>query len=485
MITDMTKGRPFGILLTFALPLLLSMFFQQMYNMADSLIAGQFLGVHALAATGAAYPITVLFLAVATGASVGCSVVISQLFGARDYNRMKGAVNTAVVSLVVSALVLTVIGEVFSPWLLQAIDTPKDIFDMTVVYLRIYIAGLLFVFLYNTANAIFNGLGDSQTPLYFLAFSTTFNVILDIWFATGLHLGIVGLSIATLIAQGLASVLAIATLIRRVRRVPATGTVKLFDRQLFGRMSLIAVPSIFQQSFVSVGVFFVQGLVNHLGADTVAGFSVGLKISTFALMVMNAMPTALSSFAAQNIGAEDIKRVRQGWRDALILSEITICSIIVLFFLKGDTLLGLFISGSRDGTVVNIGLEYLLIVAPFYPLVGLKNCCDSVLRGGGAMRAFMVTTFADLLLRVILAYVLMPLMGFAGICYAYPLGWIIGTSLSVILYISGCWKPKHLDFHSEPEKKPEETTVREKKTAKVRHPRHHFRLPVHVHHHAS
>ena len=180
MMTDMTKGSPFKILLKFVIPLLLSMVFQQMYNLADSVIAGRYLGVEALAATGAAYPITVLFIAVATGASVGCSVVISQLFGAHDQVRMRGAVNTAVITLVTLALVLTAGGELLCPSLMRLISTPKNIFEPTMIYLRIYIAGLLFLFLYNTATAIFNGLGDSRTPLYFLAFSTTFNVILDV-----------------------------------------------------------------------------------------------------------------------------------------------------------------------------------------------------------------------------------------------------------------------------------------------------------------
>lgn len=444
MMTDMTKGSPLKILMKFVLPMLLSMVFQQMYNLADSVVAGRYLGVDALAATGAAYPITVLFLAVATGASIGCSVVISQLFGAHDHVRMRAAVNTAVITLIVLALVLTVLGQIACPALMTLIHTPDDIFDLTMVYLRIYIAGLLFVFLYNTATAIFNGLGDSRTPLYFLAFSTTFNVILNVVFVTTLDMGIAGLGWATLVAQGLSSVLAIITLVRRLSHIKTGRKPARFDTHLLRRMSVIAIPSICQQSFVSVGVFFVQSLVNALGPFTVAGFSSALKVSTFALMVMNSLPNALSSYAAQNIGAQDIPRVRQGMRACLLMSELIICSIILLFFLTGDQILSLFMGSDANGSVINIGVQYLLIVAPFYPLVGIKNCCDSVLRGGGAMGSFMVTTLADLVLRVVLAYVLMPICGFAGICYAYPLGWMIGTSISIILYISNIWIPKYI-----------------------------------------
>lgn len=444
MMTDMTKGSPFKILLKFVVPLLLSMVFQQMYNLADSVIAGRYLGVDALAATGAAYPITVLFIAVATGASVGCSVVISQLFGAHDNVKMRAAVNTAVITLTTLAVVLTVVGQIACPLLMQIINTPDNIFEPTMVYLRIYIGGLLFLFLYNTATAIFNGLGDSRTPLYCLAFSTTFNVILDVLFVTTFDMGIAGVGWATLIAQGVSSILAIGTLIRRLSRVHTQRKPARFDTHLLRRMSLIAIPSICQQSFVSVGIFFVQGLVNALGSNTVAGFSAALKVSTFALMVMNSLPNALSSYAAQNIGAEDIPRVRKGMRASLLMSELVVCSIILLFFVSGRDILSLFMGSDANETVLNIGMQYLLTVAPFYPLVGIKNCCDSVLRGGGAMGPFMTTTLADLALRVVLAFWLAPSHGFAGICYAYPLGWIIGTSISIVFYVTDIWVPKHV-----------------------------------------
>ncbi|MDO4616147.1 MAG: MATE family efflux transporter [Lachnospiraceae bacterium] len=445
MTNDMTKGAPFKILLRFVIPLLLSMVFQQLYNLADSVIAGRFLGVDALAATGAAYPITVLFIAVASGASTGCSVVIAQLFGGHDYKKMRRAINTTVVTLVTLALTLTLLGELFCPALMRLIKTPNRIFEPTCIYLRIYIAGLLFLFLYNTATAVFNGLGNSRTPLYFLIFSTTFNVILDILFVKVLDMGIAGVGWATLIAQGIASFLAIFTLIRQMSHIQVEGKVALFDPDLLKRMAVVAIPSICQQSFVSIGVFCVQSLVNPLGSDTVAGFSAALKVSTFAIMVMNSLPNALSSFAAQNIGARDIDRVRRGVRDCILMSEAVIAAIIVLFFTQGVNLLGLFLGDNVTPVVKSVGKEYLLIVAPFYPLVGLKNCCDSVLRGGGAMGAFMATTLADLVLRVALAFILVPMIGFAGVCYAYPIGWVLGTSLSVILYLSKIWVPKSLN----------------------------------------
>ncbi len=194
MITDMTKGSPFRMFIRFVIPLMFSMVFQQMYNIEDSVVAGRFLGVSALATTGAAYPITVLFVAIATGSSIGCSVVIARLFGSGHHTRMRLAVHTAVITLTMLALFLTAVGEWLCRPLMEMIHTPENIFDPTMVYLRIYIAGLLFLFLYNTATAVFNGLEDSRTPLYFLIFSTTLNVVLDVFFVTSLGMGIDGVA---------------------------------------------------------------------------------------------------------------------------------------------------------------------------------------------------------------------------------------------------------------------------------------------------
>lgn len=444
MITDMTKGSPFRILIKFVIPLMFSMVFQQMYNIADSVVAGRFLGVSALAATGAAYPITVLFVAIATGSSIGCSVVIARLFGSGHHTRMRSAVHTAVITLTVLALFLTAVGEWLCRPLMQMIHTPDNIFDPTMVYLRIYIAGLLFLFLYNTATAVFNGLGDSRTPLYFLIFSTTLNVVLDVLFVTSFGMGIEGVAWATLIAQGVSSLLAVGTLIFRLKRIELKHKPVLFERHLLLQMSVIAIPSIFQQSFVSVGVFFVQNLVNGLGSDYVAAFSAAFKISTFGLMVMNSFPGALSSYAAQNIGAGKIDRVRQGTRICILLSMGVIAVLLGGYFFAGDQILGLFLGKNATHTILRIGVHYLLTVAPFYPLVGIKNCCDSILRGGSAMGPFMVTTFADLLLRVSLAYLLLPIWGFDGICYAFPIGWVLGSLLSIVFYQQNVWVPKHL-----------------------------------------
>lgn len=441
-MNDMTKGSPLRILVTFSLPMLVSMIFQQMYSVVDTIVAGRFISANALAAVGASYPITTLFIAFATGASIGCSVVVSQLFGRRDYAGVKTATCTATLSILALSLVLTVIGLLAADPLLRLIETPAKIFTATSMYLKVYLLGLVFLFLYNTATALFQGLGDSQTPLYFLIFSSVLNIALDLFLVIRCGWGVLGVAWATVIAQGVASLLAIATLVRRVLKLESDGPVRRFDPGMLPVMVRIAVPSVCQQSFVSVGVFLVQGLINSFGEITIAAFAAALKVNTFACMTMNTLPTALTSFASQNIGAGKLDRVYRGLKISIIFAlVIEVLANLVLLVWGGD-IIGLFSTDYDRQAIVAQGMQFLRVCAPFYCLIAVKNCCDSVLRGGGAMGQFMATTFADLFLRVIIAYVLVRAvgMGYAGVCWSYPIGWVLGTALSVVFFKTGRWK---------------------------------------------
>ena len=440
-ITDMTIGNPFKILWTFSLPMLLSSLFQQLYNIVDSIVAGKFIGVNALAAVGASYPITALFIAVAVGSSMGCSVVVAQIFGSKKYTTMKSAISTAIISLTSLSIILTILGSIFCKPLMRLLHTPENIFSDSALYLQIYISGIIFLFLYNTATAIFNGLGDSKTPLYLLIFSSIFNIILDLVFVITFKMGVSGVAWATFIAQGLSSILAIVCLIMRLRKIEVTEKYPYFSSYILKRISRIAIPSIMQQSFISVGQICVQGLVNSYGAIVVAGYSAAFRVHTIALTSMSTMSSALSSFTAQNIGAKKISRVREGYKAALAIT-LSICGgILILFLILAPKLIGLFVDSSESIDVINVGTEFLRTLAPFYLVVGLKMVCDGVLRGAGAMKDFMFATFSDLILRVALSFILASIIGYSGIWWAFPLGWIIGTALSVYFYYKGTWKP--------------------------------------------
>ncbi|MCI8412838.1 MAG: MATE family efflux transporter [Clostridia bacterium] len=441
MIKDMTVGKPAKVLLAFSLPMLLSMAFQQLYNIADSVIAGKFAGSDALAAIGASYPVTMLFLAVALGAGVGSSVIVSQFFGVKKLGKMKTAIGTSVLSIMALAVVLTGVGLIICRPVIRLLQTPADIFSDANTYLYIYIAGLPFLFLYNAATSIFTGLGDSRTPLFFLIFSSVFNVALDIVFVTAVHWGVAGVAWATFIAQGLSGVLAMVTLLFRIRKIKCDEPHKIFEWAVLKKISLIALPSILQQSFISIGQLCVQGLINSFGKDTIAGYSAAIKINVFCVAIFNTMSNALSSYTAQNSGAGDYERVKKGYPAALAIIMGAAAVFILVLLLAGNFLIGLFVDGKENNaTVIAVGRKFLYFVAAGYPIVAYKVVTDGLLRGSGFMSAFMISTFTDLIVRVGFSFLFAHWWGFTSVCISFPVGWLIGALVSMIFYLSGKWK---------------------------------------------
>ncbi|MGM9613456.1 MAG: MATE family efflux transporter [Butyricicoccus sp.] len=440
MITDMTEGRPGRILWRFALPILLSVAFQQLYQIADSVIAGRLVGGAALAAIGASYPITMLFMAFATGMNLGCSVVVSQLFGAKDYARMKTSVSTSILTSLTLSVLLTVLGLLFCRGMLTALDTDSHILADAGIYLRIYVAGLVFLFLYNICTGIFTALGDSRTPLYFLIASSVANIILDIVFVTVGGMGVDGVAWATFLAQGVSSILAIITLLRRLKTLPSS-KFPLFQLHMFGRITGVAVPSILQQSFISVGNLVVQRLINGYGWAIIGGFSAAMKLNTFTIVALTALGSAVSSFSAQNIGAGKNERVMQGLRASFGMALAVVVPFTLLYTVFAKPMMGLFVDASET-EIIAAGVQFLRVVSPFYVVIALKLCADGVLRGAGAMGAFMVATFSDLILRVALSYVFAGWWDVLGIWLSWPVGWAIGTAASVTFVLSGVWKKK-------------------------------------------
>ena len=442
MIKDLTEGNPQKVLWRFTIPMFISVIFQQLYNIADSVIAGKFAGEDALAAVGASYPITMIFMAIAVGSNVGCAVVISQLFGAKEYGKMKTAVYTTLLSSFVLAVVLTVGGLLGTQSLMRMIRTPDNIFSDGALYLRIYVGGLIFIFLYNVATGIFTALGDSKTPLYFLIGSSLGNIALDTWFVAGFHWGVAGVAWATFLAQGIACILALLTLIRRLRQVGTKEAFALFSWSMLKKISLIAVPSILQQSFVSVGNIFIQSLVNSFGSSVIAGYSAAIKLNTFSVTCFTTLGNGVSSFSAQNLGAGKVDRARKGLQAGVKMGLLTAVPFFIAFFIFGQNMIQLFMSGDASAVAMNTGISFLKIVAPFYFVISVKLVIDGMLRGAGAMVSFMAATFADLILRVILSYILASYFEVTGIWMSWPIGWSIATLMSVLFYLRGKWAEK-------------------------------------------
>ncbi|MCD7725740.1 MAG: MATE family efflux transporter [Clostridiales bacterium] len=433
MVQDLTVGDSRKTLIRYTMPMFISVVFQQLYNIADSMIAGKFAGEDALAAVGASYPITMIFMAVAMGSNIGCSVVLSQLFGAKAYEKLKTAITTSLIAGLLLSVLLTVIGLFTTPAMMRMIRTPENIFADGALYLRIYIGGFVFLFLYNVATGMFNSLGDSKTPLYFLIGSSVGNIILDIIFVAVFHWGVAGVAWATFLAQGVACILALITFRRRVGEIKTEGRVSLFSPELLKKISLIAVPSILQQSFVSVGNIFIQSLVNSYGSGVIAGYSAAVKLNTFIITAFATFGNGVSGFTAQNLGAGKPERIKDGF---IAGAKMAVCAAVPFFaayFFFGRSMMLLFVEDS-GGTAMAVGTMFLRIVAPFYFVVSIKLVADGVLRGAGAMGYFMVATFTDLILRVALAFIFSAWWGTTGIWMSWPVGWSVATVMSIVFY---------------------------------------------------
>ena len=439
MNRDLTEGSIRTLIWRFTLPLLGSMLFQQLYNIADSLVAGKFIGPDALAAVGNSYEITLIFIAFAFGSNMGSSVVVSQYFGAGRKKEMKSAITTTFIAAAVLSILLTAIGLLLTDPLLEAINTPPDLMAMSAEYLDIYIYGLIFLFLYNISTGIFTAMGDSRTPFIFLAFSSTANIGMDILFVTAFGMGVDGVAWATFICQGISCILAFAALIKRLGSVGENEEkAPLFSFRILRQITLIAVPSILQQSFVSVGNILIQSVVNSFGASVMAGYAAAIKLNNMVITSISTIGNGISSFGAQNFGAGRIDRVKEGRKEGLLMGGIFSIASSILFITLGRFILLLFMN-SEATAAHQEGMRFLLIVSPFYLIVMVKLITDAILRGAGDMLPFMIATFSDLILRVVLAFILSAMLGSVGIWLSWPIGWAVGTLISVSFYRSGHW----------------------------------------------
>ena len=315
---DLLNGSPGKNLLLFALPMILGNLFQQFYNMADSMIVGNFVGEESLAAVGASYALTNVFIMIAIGGGNGASVITSQYLGAKNYNRMKTSISTALISFLVLSLLLGGFGFAYNGEILRRLQTPENVLDQARLYLGIYFLGMPFLFMYNVLAAIFNAMGDSRTPLYLLIFSSVLNVGLDILSVTVFGMGVDGVAIATVVAQGVSACISFFLLMRKLRGYRSERAegerFAFFDPRMLWSGTRVAVPSILQQSIVSIGMLLVQSVVNSFGSPALAGYSAGSRIESLCIVPMIATGNAVSTFTAQNIGAGKVERVKQGYR---------------------------------------------------------------------------------------------------------------------------------------------------------------------------
>ncbi len=439
MNKDFTVGKPSSLLWRFCLPLFASIIFQQLYTIADSLVVGKFVGETAFAAVGNSYTITLLLLAFAFGCNIGCSVVVSHLFGAKDFPQMKTAVYTTFISSGILCAVLMIASGLGCNLLLQAIQTPAALMNDSKIYLNIYIYGLPFLFYYNISTGVFSALGDSRTPFLFLACSSVANIIVDVVFVKVCNMGVAGVAWATFLCQGVSCVLALIVVLRRLQAFHTTEPVQKFSWPLFRRISAIAIPSTLQQSFISVGNIVIQGVINSFGSSVIAGYSASVKLNNLVITSLTTVGNGISNYTGQNLGAKKPERVRAGFFAGLKMVWIICVPIILLYFFGSRVLVNAFIDQPTAGAITS-GVQFLRILSPFYFVIAAKLVADGILRGAGKMRSFMICTFSDLFLRVLLAFLLSKAMHDSlGIWLSWPIGWTVGMIISVLFNVKAPW----------------------------------------------
>jgi putative MATE family efflux protein len=442
---DLTKGKEGGLILRFAVPMLIGNVFQQLYNIVDSLIVGNFLGKEALAAVGASFPVIFALISLIIGIATGTTIIIAQYFGAKDYKNVKRAIDTMYIFTFGASLVVSAAGIYFTEEIFRLLQLPEEIMPEAKSYLTVYLGGMIVFFGFNGTSAVLRGLGDSKTPLYFLILASLANIGLDLLFILVFGWGVAGVALATVIAQGGAFVTAIIYLNRTHDIMQFSFTKWVFDRKIFLKSLRIGLPSGFQHTFVAFGMMALMGIVNTFGTNVIAAYSVAQRVDSLAAMFAMNFAMALTSFTGQNIGAGNYERVKKGLRSTMIMGSLISLSVTILILFFGQQIMGLF---TPDNLVIKTGTTYLNIVSPFYITFTGMFIIGGVMRGAGdTLIPMFLTLFSLWVVRIPLALVLSARMGETGIWWAIPIGWVSGIVLSYLYYLTGKWKSKGVIGH--------------------------------------
>ncbi|HBF5316300.1 MATE family efflux transporter [Clostridioides difficile] len=442
---DLTTGHEGKSIFFFAMPMLIGSLFQQLYNTADSIIVGRFIGKEAMAAVSGANPIMFLLVAALMGVSLGFSILVSQFYGSGDLKKVKATIDTTYILLFIGSILISILGIVFGGPMLKLMNTPESVFAQSKLYLTIIFSGILFSAGYNSVSAILRGLGDSVTPLYFLIIATILNIVLDLTFIVVLRMGVEGVALATIMAQAVSFIISIIYLNKKheVLKFKIKGIV--YDNKIFKDGLRLGLPSGVQQMLFSIGNMALQFLVNSYGTSAMAAFGAGLRIENFiSLPIMN-LGSAVSTFVAQNIGAGENERVKKGIRESIKMTLVLAVTVITLILLFRENLIALF---NTDKDVIKIGSSYLFIIGPFFLFIGTSFVLSSAMKGAGDSMFALISSIVSLWLgRLPASYMLSKFFGTDGIWMGIPFGWTLGLIVTVIYYKKGYWKTKAIVNH--------------------------------------
>jgi len=439
----MTFGNPYKLILIFSIPLLIGNVFQQLYNMVDSIVVGNFVGEKALAAVGTGFPIIFMLSSLFIGVGLGATIIISQYYGAKDMENIENTINTVYTAMMIGSVPLTIIGIVFSGPLLRLMNVPDDgTLAMAKIYIIVIFAGMISNLGFNINSGILQGLGDSRTSLLFLLIATIVNIVLDLVFTIAFGWGVFGVAFATVIAQFCSWIFGIFYINKNYTFIHIQVFKFKFNKELFGKAMKLGIPSGLQQALFSIGIMIMQALVNSYGSSFIAGFNGANKIDTFAFMPIQSFATAITTYVGQNVGASQLERVKNGTKAGLVLSVTSSVVIGAAIYPLSTLLMRMF---NQNPDVISSGVAYLHCVLPFYLLLALLFILNAVLRGAGEMTIPMVSTFVSLwLARVPVAYWIAGVWGKEYIYYSYAIGWLIGLIITFVYYKTGRWKNKSI-----------------------------------------
>lgn len=441
MTRDMTEGSPAKLILKFSGPMLIGNIFQQLYNMVDSIVVGKFVNKDALAAVGASGSLIFLIFGLTFGLSAGISIVISQYFGAGDYDKVRKSFATATYMIFVAAVIMGLIGFFVGRPLLNLLGTPPEIIDQSTIYVKISFLGILGIAGYNGISAVLRALGDSITPLIFLIVASILNVVLDLLFVIVFKMGVPGVAIATIISQFVSATGCIIYALNKIKilRMPLNEFKP--DRDILKKCIRLGIPVALQNSFVSISMMALQSVINSFQATIMASYTVVNRIEQLVMQPSMSLGAAVASFTGQNIGAGKIERAKKGMRSSVIIILIFSLLMLPVMYFGGEYIMRLF-TKKEDYEVVRNGVEGIRITCLFYSFLGLIFVTRNFLSGAGDIKIPMIMGMIEVLVRVSLSIYLSSIIGFYGIFWATALTWFATGIFGAIRVISGKWKNK-------------------------------------------
>jgi putative MATE family efflux protein len=450
---DMTAGREWKLILLFTLPIMAGNFLQQLYNTVDGIIVGNFVSDEAFAGVGTCAPLTFMFLAFAMGLGVGAGVVVSQYFGAKRHDELSASIDTALILMGGFGIALSAAAFILTPFLLRVVlGTPDTILSYSIVYFRIYSAGLFFQFIYNAVAFILRGMGDSKATLYFLLVSTVLNAALVLLFVVVFNWGVAGSSIATVISQVVCACISYVYLRRRFTFENAG---RHFDGRICRQILRFGIPSAIQQTIVAFGNTAMQRLVNSFGKDVIAAYAAGVRINMMTFVPIVGFQAGLASFTGQNIGAGKHDRVKRGYHVTLLMAmtvSVAFCAVLYIF---APTVIRMF---NLQGNALALGVEQVRFFSVVFCAFTYYMILGGVLQGSGDVVIQSIATLSALLIRVVAGYVgvHIGILGYNAAWVTIPIGWVAAILITTIRYLSGRWKTKAIVRQTDlPEEQPQ------------------------------